>query len=136
MKAFSLEASPKTPEVFFNPKKNTLLIYGRSLPEHPLNFYNEIYGWLQTYFNENPDGTMEMVVMFEYCNTTSSKVILDMFTRLGKILPHKNSCSLKWHYEVDDPDMRDIAEIIFAEKLINGEIIGVNKLDPSPFRQA
>lgn len=129
MNDLSIERSLKTPGVFYDKNNQLLFIGGRSLPEHPAKFYDVIFDWLVSYFRSNSGQSLEIVVMLEYCNTTSSKVILDLFGRLGKILPNKNSCNLKWYYENDDPDMRDIAEIIFSEKIIEGEIIGVAKLE-------
>jgi hypothetical protein len=132
MNGISIEGTVKTPTVSFNEKKGTLFIGGRSLPEHPTKFYDVVYNWLNSYFNQTNPSPLEVVVMLEYCNTTSSKVILDLFTRLGKIIPNSNACQLKWYYETDDADTKDVAEIIMSEKILSVEIIGVSKFDFTP----
>ncbi len=136
MEGISIEGTSKTPSVYFNESKFCLFIGGRSLPEHPTKFYEVVYQWLNSYFNQPTPSTLEVVIMLEYCNTTSSKVILDLFTRLGKIIPNGNACKLKWYYETDDADTKDVAEIIMSEKILSVEIIGVSKFDFTPYTQA
>ena len=128
MQNLSLKATSKTPMVHFIENQSTLFIGGRSLPEHPFNFYEEIFVWLKSYFAKNETANVKIEIMFEYCNTDSSKVILDFFSRIKSILPSTGSCFLKWFYEADDPDMKDVADLIFAENLLPGEVIRVEKL--------
>ena len=133
MQGISIEGTAKTPLIYFNKQKNTLLIGGRSLPEHPGLFYQEISSWLKAYFSESQVARLEVVVMIEYCNTTSSKVLVDLFSKVSKILPQPDACFLKWYFESDDPDTKDIAEVILTEKILPGEMIEVLKFDASPY---
>ena len=46
MDSYYLEATPKTPEIDFNPAANTFLIKGRSIPENSIEFYRPLLDWL------------------------------------------------------------------------------------------
>jgi hypothetical protein len=133
MQGISIVGTAKTPTVHYNEQKNTLFIGGRSLPEHPALFYQDIYQWFNNYFLENHSSSLVVVVMLEYCNTTSSKVLLDLFSKLSKKLPLPDACTLAWYFESDDPDTKDLAEVISTEKLLKVEIIEVSKFNPSPY---
>ncbi|PCH91165.1 MAG: nuclear pore complex subunit [Bacteroidetes bacterium] len=105
MDKISIEPTPKTPLINFDPDKGHIEIRGRSIPENSLEFYKELLEWLDEYGN-NPQAKTNVEVQLEYFNTSSSKCILDVFKALEGI--HKKGGTemvIHWYYEEDDEDM-------------------------------
>jgi hypothetical protein len=109
MQIIQLEGTEDTPKVLLNKATGILEISGRSLPEDAAEFYQPILNWLTEYAGQaNP--TTEFVIKLEYFNTASSKLILDVLSKLEEI---KGSKVTWYHYE-DDEDMQE-AGVEFSE---------------------
>jgi len=105
MDVINIEATPKTPYVYFDPEKGHIEIRGRSIPENSLEFYKALLEWLDEYGNA-PKPETKVEVQLEYFNTSSSKCILDVFKALEGIHKKgKTEMVIHWYYEEDDEDM-------------------------------
>ncbi|MFP3859406.1 MAG: DUF1987 domain-containing protein [Bacteroidales bacterium] len=109
MESISLEGTTKTPTINLDPKKGTIEIKGRSIPENSIEFYRPIVEWLEEYAN-NPKKKTTVNVQLEYFNTSSSKCILDIFKKLESIKKARNEVIINWYYEEDDEDMLEAGE--------------------------
>lgn len=103
-----MEGSAKTPKINFDPDGN-LEMYGRSIPEHSIQFYEPLFNWLDEY-KKSPADKTEVNFTLEYFNTSSSKCILDLFRKLQEIKDSGKEVVVNWHYEADDDDMRETGE--------------------------
>ena len=107
---FHIEGTEKTPTIRFDNTKSALFIQGKSLGENPYQFYMPLFHWMEI-FEENPLAKLDVIVNLEYFNTSSSKVLLDIYKRLEEIhLKKKSEITIKWYYDEQDDDMRDIGK--------------------------
>ena len=106
MDIISIQETKKTPGITLNVSEKLFEIKGRSMPEDATEFYEPIISWLRKY-SENPiEGGIPLVVKLDYFNTTSSKMILEIF----KIVEGIGNHTIMWHYFEDDEDMQDAGE--------------------------
>ena len=109
MEKLTIEGSPKTPTIKFDPESGKLLIQGRSIPENSIEFYKPLVDSLEEY-SGSPKSKTNVDIVLEYFNTSSSKCILDVFKKLEKINSDGSEVVINWHYEEDDEDMLEAGE--------------------------
>lgn len=108
-----LEATNDTPEVVLDPAGNKFQFSGRSLPENARDFYLPLFEWFDSYIQQpNPLTTLE-VNMF-YFNTSSSKMLMDIFFKLENLHKAGHEVKIVWYCDEDDEDMVEMGEE-FAE---------------------
>ena len=83
-------------------------ISGTSRPEDPNEFFAPVFEWLDDYFISAP-APLELNVHLKYFNTSSSKVLLDIFETLEDN-KDKVDVSVVWIYEEDDDELLDAGE--------------------------
>lgn len=113
MEKLFVKGNSKFPTLDFNPIDGKFEIWGRSLPENTIDFYAPVLDWLDKYKNEAKEKTI-INVSLEYFNTSSSKLILDIFRKFKEIHDSGKSVEVNWFYEEDDPDLEDQG-LIFKE---------------------
>ena len=106
MEKISIEESKKTPAVTLDAVTKEFLIKGRSMPEDATEFYEPIILWLREYAKDPASGGINLEVRLDYFNTTSSKMILEIFKIMENLDDHK----ILWYYFEDDEDMQDAGE--------------------------
>lgn len=108
MNTFLLEATPKTPLVSLNATSGLLRLEGKSIPENSVEFYRPILEWLDQYAN-SPAAETVLELSLEYFNTSSSKCLLDVFRKLEGLNSH-GSVAIRWFYDEEDEDMKEVGE--------------------------
>ena len=108
-----LKGTSETPEVALDKTNGTIKLSGRSLPEDAKSFYKNIVLWMNKYA-ENPKQGTHATFIFEYFNTASSKMILELLDILKEVEAKDESLKIDWHYMEDDDDMLEAGED-FAE---------------------
>jgi hypothetical protein len=104
-----LNATEKTPLVNFDRKSGLLQIHGSSLPENPIEFYEPVMKWLNNYI-ENPNEKTEFDFKLVLLNTSSSKIFVDIFRKINKMVELNNSeVTIVWYYEIEDEDIHETA---------------------------
>ncbi len=101
MKELVIEKTVKTPYVNFDSSTGILKITGRSIPENPEDFYDNLFNWVKEYFN-NPQKGTNIDIQLEYINSGSSKFILEFFQLLQDYHSQGKECKINWYYEEDD----------------------------------
>lgn len=105
---FIAEPTEDSPRVHLDAESGALLISGTSIPENSEEFYGPILDWLSEYVESGPE-KVEVNIKLDYFNTSSSKYILEILRTLEK-LATDNRIIIKWHYLVDDDDMKEAGE--------------------------
>lgn len=113
MEIIHLEGTEDTPRVLFDPSKNIFEISGRSLPEDCAQFYGPLLKWLDGYVAA-PNTNTIFEVKLEYFNTASSKMILDVLSKMETLKESGKQVSIHWYSHDDDEDMQEAGEE-FAE---------------------
>ena len=108
-KELIIKAAKKTPSINFDAKSGLLQIHGYSLPENSFEFYEPIINWLDEYLlnpNEKTVFDFRLVVL----NTSSSKMFIDIFRKINKLVElNISEVKVVWYYEIDDEDIHEIA---------------------------
>lgn len=128
MENLQIKGTIKSPTLIFNFEEGVLNISGRSHPEHAINIYEPALLWLDEYA-KNPKPQTTVNVSLEYFNTSSSKVIFDIFRRLEKIHIAGNKINVKWYYEQDDDDLREEGEMFSELVKVPLELVSVKEFD-------
>jgi hypothetical protein len=105
MEIINLEGTEDTPKIILDKNNGIFEISGRSLPEDSAEFYKPVIEWLEKY-NTNPNTKTHFTFKLEYFNTASSKLILDVLSKLED-LPN---VTVLWYYHEDDEDMQEAGE--------------------------
>jgi hypothetical protein len=109
MEIFHLEGTEDTPKILLDKKNGIFEISGRSLPEDSAEYYKPVLDWLDEYARD-PNATTNWVFKLEYFNTASSKLILDILSKLEDV----PNLIVSWYFHEDDEDMEEAGEE-FAE---------------------
>lgn len=117
MRKLLLEQKPNSPKVVLDPEQKTYLISGESRPTDVKEFYAQILEWLEDFgFHLLKTGEKNEPVIFnfnfEYFNSSSSKMILDMCKILAGLRLKGINISINWHFEKDDDDMLEAGKEI------------------------
>lgn len=109
MRKINIKETSKTPRIVFDGDVGVLELYGRSIPENSLEFFEPLHEWLVEYSQNAQEKTI-IEMKLEYFNTSSSKCILDLFKRLESMNGIVTDVHVNWYYESDDEDMAEAGE--------------------------
>ncbi|MDM8551836.1 DUF1987 domain-containing protein [Desulfobacterales bacterium HSG2] len=110
MKNLKLEATKYTPEISFDGDKNVLEIIGESYPENIAEFYAPVFSWLEEYLEQVEDQDVVFNMELVYFNSSSSKVLLDLFELLEEATDKGKNVIVNWIYEEEDEDTLEFGE--------------------------
>jgi hypothetical protein len=108
-KDVNIEGSSETPEVILKKNDGEIKFRGRSMPEDAKGFYNPIIEWIEQY-SECPAPGTHVVFSYEYFNTASSKMIMEVLEAVKKIGNKDKQLKTEWHYFIDDEDILEAGE--------------------------
>lgn len=105
MEALQISNTEDTPKITLDKASGTFEISGRSLPEDAAGFYAPVLNWIESYKKE-PNPSSLFNIKLEYFNTASSKLILDILSKIEAIPGAK----IAWFYFEDDEDMQEAGQ--------------------------
>jgi len=105
MNVLNLEGTEDTPRVILDKNNGIFEISGRSLPEDSAEFFQPVLDWLEQYADNARPQTV-FTFKLEYFNTASSKLILDVLSKLEEI----EGTRIIWYFHEDDEDMEEAGE--------------------------
>ena len=108
MERYFVEATKMTPQIELDPDKKVYSLTGNSRPENPMQFYKQMFDWLNSYF-ESATEKMTFEVRMDYFNTSTSKILLDLFELFEKHADSKD-IHVIWYYQSDDEEMQEAGE--------------------------
>lgn len=103
-----ITSTKKTPEVNFS-TEGRLKISGRSIPEDPSKFYDQLFEWTFFYCQEAAESTA-IDISLEYFNSGSSKALLHILRALADLAKKGHQLSVNWYYEEGDDDILERGE--------------------------
>ena len=95
-----------TPEVEFDALKGFLRMKGRCYPSDAKKFFEPLVNWLRDYVDAPKSEKTEVHIDLEYFNTTSGKILLNLFEMLKELYKLGNQVSVKW-YEWESDEEKD-----------------------------
>lgn len=109
MKALEIEQTSNTPHVQLNQENGTFTFIGKSFPENTADFYEPIVAWLEEY-TKKPNQKTDIEMQFDYFNTSSAKMILEVFKRIKAIKLAGSQINIQWKYLSMDEEMQEVGE--------------------------
>lgn len=108
MENYIIQSTEKTPNVIGDPKIGNLTIRGRSYPDDERSFFTTLELLLDSYYQSTAE-KLDLNLQIEYMNTASSSFFFGIMKNL-KLISASKPVSIKWFYEADDTDMKEIGE--------------------------
>tara|TARA_R110001592_G_scaffold36893_2_gene123613 strand:- start:6012 stop:6389 length:378 start_codon:yes stop_codon:yes gene_type:complete len=109
MESLFQEGKFNIPTIRFN-KSGILSIEGRSIPEHPLKFYQPLTDWLVSFLSTSPEKVL-LKVHLDYLNTHSTECMLVLFKKLDEyFIATKKDIAIIWIFDEGDEDMESLGE--------------------------
>ena len=110
MRKLIIDQKSNSPKVIIDPEKEIFLISGESRPPDVREFYGPVISWLEDFssYMSNSHKNEEALTFnfnFEYFNSSSGKLILDMCKILVSMSLKGLNININWHFEKDDYDM-------------------------------
>jgi len=115
MEVCNIKPTQSTPEIVLDPTTHTHKIKGESYPENSMEFYKGVFDWLDEYI-EGLEASQEVVFNIEliYFNSSSSKVLMDIFDIFDDACESGKNILVNWIYEEDNEAILEYGEE-FAE---------------------
>jgi SAM-dependent methyltransferase len=115
MRKLIIEQKASSPKVILDPEKRIFLISGESRPPDVREFYGQILEWLEefsSHLNKSDDKKDPVIFNFnfEYFNSSSGKLILDICKILAGLRLKGINIIVKWYYEKEDGDMLEVGK--------------------------
>lgn len=115
MDDYYVPASSSSPEIDFKFSQNTLSIKGESYPENAAAFYGPILSSLKCYLGSLQEGSAEINVELKYFNSSSTKILLNLFEILNNSVLAGNKITLNWYYHEDDDTILEFGEDLYSD---------------------
>ncbi|GAA0783185.1 DUF1987 domain-containing protein [Roseibium denhamense] len=111
---YTVEATPRSPEIHLDPTSRTLGISGESYPEDASAFYGPVFQEVKGFLNARKGELFTANIRFVYFNSSSAKAIMNLFQMLEEAAEGGHSIVINWYYDPDDDMMEEMGED-FAE---------------------
>ena len=86
---------------------------GRSLPENSKSIYEPVIEWLNEYKKNSCSETI-LNFKLEYFNTSSSKLLYEIFKILEEIKNNGSKTIINWYHEKEDEDFMEEANFLIS----------------------
>lgn len=96
-----IEGTRDTAYILFDKENNVFEIKGNSLPENTNKFFEPIFDWIEHYI-QNPNASTHLNCDLEYFNSSSAKMIYQIFIEFEKLKGLGKDVNISWHYESGD----------------------------------
>jgi hypothetical protein len=118
-----INSTETTPEVNFYASQNKALMRGESYPENTAEFYASVIEWLTNYVeNMKEDDLFDFLLHLTYFNSSSSKVLLDIFDLLDEAGEKGKKIVIHWLYDKGNETLQEYGEE-FQEDFENVEFL-------------
>jgi hypothetical protein len=109
MNTLTIKETHHTPNVLCDYENGLIEIFGKSLPDEAHDFYEPILQWVDNYAKKPLSKTIANIHL-AYFNTSSSKILLEMFKKLAGIHDGTKTVQVNWYYLKDEDDMLEAGE--------------------------
>jgi hypothetical protein len=87
----------------------TLAMQGDSYPENSYELYGRVIGWVERYLAEG-DQPLTLELKLIYLNTSSIKVMMDIFDLLEEAHRGGRLVAVSWYYDARNERVAELAE--------------------------
>ena len=100
------------PEIDFKFSQNQLNMSGESFPENPGQLFYPILLSLEQYLKSIDNQDIEFNFRLTYFNSSSTKMLTNIFELLNESACVHNRVLLNWHYDEDDDTIKEFGDDI------------------------
>lgn len=126
MERLYIEETKYTPKIDFNPESQIFEIRGKSYPENTFEFYEPILSWIKEFFNSKERRDCKFNFEIIYYNSSSSKVLYDMFDVLEESVD-SHSIEINWLYDEENETALEAGEDFQEDfESLNIKLVEVN----------
>lgn len=105
--ALNISGSQSVPSIEGDWENGLLSMRGDSYPENSYELYGQVIGWVERYLAEG-ERPLRVELRLMYLNTSSIKVMMDIFDLLEEAHRGGQAVSVVWYY---DPRNERVAEL-------------------------
>lgn len=109
MNRLDLAATVSTPAILADPESGLLELRGDSYPENSFQFFLPVLEWVQTYLSDR-SRALRLELHLLYLNTSSVKVMMDLFDLLEHAHQDSQAVSVVWYYAPENGRIAELAE--------------------------
>lgn len=105
----SIQGTTASPQVEADWEKGMLCMRGDSYPENSYEFYTPVIEWVERYLSDT-DAALHLELRLMYLNTSSIKVMMDLFDRLEDVHQSGRPVSVSWLYDARNERVAELAD--------------------------
>ena len=109
MKLLAVEPTTTTPKIVCDADKGLVFMEGDSYPENSFEFFKELVSWVEDYL-ANIKTPLNVELRLVYLNTSSVKIMMDIFDMLEEAHTNGHEVSVTWFYDSRNERVVDLAE--------------------------
>ena len=110
MTKYSVQATPSSPFINFDPSEMSFEITGESYPENCWAFYRPMFQWLDDFFAQSNGDLVEINMEIIYFNSSSSKTFMDFFEMLDDQAEQGKNIVVNWRYHEENESAMECGE--------------------------
>ena len=118
---YYLQGTKTTPHALIN--DGYMRISGNAFPVEQQGFFNQINEQVDIY-SKKPANRTVVEISLSYVNASAKRAIVEFLSHLESLNNQGFKVDLKWWYEKDDDDVKELGEIYKSMFNINIELIG------------
>lgn len=109
MNDLQIAGTASSPTVKGDWQQGILYMEGDSYPENSYELYGEMIAWVTRFLKERSEPlTLELSLL--YLNTSSIKVMMDMFDDMEEYFQQGRSVAVNWYFDADNERVAELAE--------------------------
>jgi len=109
MQKLIINATPKSFNVIC--EQGHIEFKGCSVVNDPKVFFKPVRNWIDEYLKNAPEETL-VSLKIDYADSASIRCIYEILQSLGKLNGDKKSIQINWFYDINDPEILEIGEIL------------------------
>lgn len=123
MNDLKIVSTQSTPLIETDSSRGVIYMEGDSYPENSFEFYSDLVAWVSQYLNEQGRPlVLELALL--YLNTSSIKVMMDIFDELEDAYQQGREITVNWRYDLDNERVAELAEEFKEDCSFSFNIIG------------
>ena len=123
MNDLKIVSTQSTPLIETDSTRGVIYMEGDSYPENSFEFYSDLVAWVTRYLEDN-ERPLVVELALLYLNTSSIKVMMDLFDELEEAHRQGREVKVNWRYDVDNERVAELAEEFKEDCSFSFNIIG------------
>lgn len=109
MTDLKIASTQSTPLIETDTARGVIYMEGDSYPENSFEFYSELVAWVSNYLKKS-DRPLVLELALLYLNTSSIKIMMDIFDELEEAHEGGRDITVNWRYDMDNERVAELAE--------------------------